>query len=244
MKDLFSAHASEYAQYRPTYPESLYDWVLKKVAAFDTAWDCGTGNGQVASVLASHFKQVIATDISAAQLAQAPALTNVRYEVCPAEVTPFDAETFDLITVGQALHWFQFEAFHQEVKRVAKPGAILAVWTYQLIEITPAIDTLITHFYTTTIGEYWDKERAHVENRYAEIPFPYKKVETAIFPQTYDWTLIQLCNYLRTWSSVKKYERIHQIDPVLALEQQLIPLWDINSSQKVTFPVFVKVGQV
>lgn len=244
MKDLFSGHAADYALYRPTYPEALYEWVFSHVRHFGNAWDCGTGNGQVANILAQRFENVAATDISEAQMQQALPHPNIQFCVCPAENTPFADASFDLITVGQALHWFDFEQFNAEVKRVSKPDSIIAVWTYELLHVSPEIDAVIGKFYQNTLGEYWDKERLHVENQYADIPFPYQNVEKKVFSQTYDWKLSQLCNYLRTWSSVKKFERINQINPVIALEQELGSIWKENHTREVTFPVFVELGKV
>lgn len=244
MKDLFSGHAADYVLYRPTYPKALYDWVLERVENFDSAWDCGTGNGQVANVLAERFKKVEATDISEAQMQQASPLHNVQYHVCPAETTLFTDASFDLVTVGQALHWFDFERFNVELKRVAKPDAIIAVWTYELLSVSPEIDVVIEDFYRNTVGEYWDKERRHVENQYADIPFPYRNVEKKVFLQTYEWTLSQLCNYLHTWSSVRKFERINQINPVIDLQQKLAAFWEEEKTKTVTFPVFTQVGKI
>lgn len=244
MKDLFSGHSADYALYRPDYPEALYHWVLRHVSHFDTAWDCGTGNGQVASVLAKHFTYVEATDLSQAQINQAVALPNVHYRASPAETTPFDENTFDLITVGQALHWFDFDLFNQEVKRVAKKGAVIAVWGYELLNISPEIDTVILDFYQHTVGAYWDPERRHIENEYAAIPFPYTHLKKNVFEQKYEWTLEQLCHYLNTWSSVRKFEKANGYNPIKALFEQLKPLWGSLPTRLVTFPVFAQLGEV
>lgn len=122
MLDRFSGHADRYARYRIDYPDALYNYVLSFVNGRQSAWDCATGNGQVASTLARYFDQVEATDISQTQLEQALVLPNVRYQISRAEKTPFADNQFDLVTVGQALHWFDAEAFHREVRRVLKPG--------------------------------------------------------------------------------------------------------------------------
>jgi ubiquinone/menaquinone biosynthesis C-methylase UbiE len=244
MKDLFSGHAIQYARFRPTYPTELYDWVWSKVAHFETAWDCGTGNGQVANVLADRFGQVHATDISATQIQEAEPRHNVQYHVYPAEQSPFADTTFDLITVGQALHWFDFEKFNAEVRRVAKKGAILAVWGYGQLQISPAIDDIVIDFYQNVVGTYWDKERHHVENQYADIPFPFVNVEKHIFPNPYQWGLNQLCQYLGTWSSVKKFEKTNGYSPIAALQEKLASVWGDESSRTVTFPVFAQVGTV
>jgi ubiquinone/menaquinone biosynthesis C-methylase UbiE len=175
---------------------------------------------------------------------QASPLPNVQYHVCPAEITSFAEDTFDLITVGQALHWFDFERFNAEVNRVGKTDSIIAVWTYELVWVSPEIDVVINDFYQNTVGEYWDKERRHVENQYADIPFPYRNVEKKVFLQTYEWTLAQLCNYLHTWSSVRKFERVNQINPVIDLQQKLADFWGQEKTKLVTFPVFTQLGRV
>lgn len=244
MKDLFSGHATDYARYRPDYPDTLYQWVFQHVQHFDKAWDCATGNGQVATVLAKHFREVEATDLSQAQLSQAVLLPNIHYQVSPAESSPFDANTFDLITVGQALHWFDFELFNEEVKRVTKKGAILAVWGYELLTISPEVDAIILDFYQNTIGDYWDDERRHIENQYADVPFPYRNIKKGVFLQSYDWSLTQLCLYLNTWSSVRKFEKANGYNPIEALHGRLIGVWGSSPTRLVTFPVFAQLGEV
>ncbi len=244
MKDLFSGHAADYALYRPSYPDSLFEWIFRRVKNFGCAWDCGTGNGQVAAVLAKHFQKVEATDLSQAQLDQAMPLPNVRYQVSPAEITPFENHVFDLITVGQALHWFDFEQFNQEVKRIAKKNALLAVWGYGMLTVSPETDAVILNFYQTTIDAYWDPERKHVENQYADIPFPYQSVEKAVFSQSYEWTLDQLCRYLNTWSSVRKFEKANGYNPVESIYDPLAAAWGDPLTRRVTFPVFARLGEV
>ncbi|MEX0681015.1 MAG: hypothetical protein WD097_06500 [Balneolales bacterium] len=64
MKDNFSEQSNQYAEFRPLYPEELFDFLLSLVPDRYSAWDCGTGNGQVAGQLANYFDKVAATDIS------------------------------------------------------------------------------------------------------------------------------------------------------------------------------------
>src|SRR5688572_30203861 len=129
-KDLFSTQSDLYAKYRPDYPQELYDHILSFVNKKDMAWDCATGNGQAAVVLADHFKKVIATDISAAQIGKAIRKENIEYLICPAESTLFDDNLFDLVTIAQAYHWLKWDAFKKEVTRVCKPGAVISAWMY------------------------------------------------------------------------------------------------------------------
>ena len=151
MKDNFSDQSNLYQQFRPTYPTELFEWIYQHVSNFDSAWDCGTGNGQIASELAIKFNHFFATDISAQQLANAAILPNITYSKQAAEHTNFANAVFDLITVGQAIHWFDFEKFYTEVKRTAKENALLAVVGYGKFNSEPAIDAIIESLYTDII---------------------------------------------------------------------------------------------
>jgi hypothetical protein len=55
MKDNFSAQADIDAGFRPGYPSELYNFVLSLAKSRHAAWDCGTGNGQVAAALSEYF---------------------------------------------------------------------------------------------------------------------------------------------------------------------------------------------
>ncbi|AEE53148.1 class I SAM-dependent methyltransferase [Haliscomenobacter hydrossis] len=242
--DNFSTSSAQYAQFRPDYPTELFEYLYSRVSNFDCAWDCGTGNGQVALTLAERFASVQATDLSANQIANATPHPRVHYGVCRAEASPFSAQQFDLITVAQALHWFDFAAFNQEVKRVAKPGALIAVWGYGLLTINAEIDLLVQQFYTGVIDQYWDAERHHIDEAYANIPFPFAAIEKRTFSIEKHWNLAQLCGYLGTWSSVKKYIQQHGEDPLAALYPQLQKQWPEDAVLSVRFPIFLQTGIV
>ena len=241
--DLFSGHADQYAQYRIDYPADLYDFLLARVPGRETAWDCATGNGQVARALADVFAQVEATDISETQLAQAVQKSNIHYQVGPAEQTTFPDRHFDLITVAQALHWLDVDAFHAEVQRVAKPGAVIAEWGYNLNQVNDAVDALVLDFYRNRVGPYWDTRRRLIDAQYKTLPFPFADVQEAHFTVHRSWTLDRFLNYLRTWSSVQKYKFENGDDPVTAVGEALKPVWGAGE-QDVRFPVFLRAGRV
>ena len=165
MKDLFSSNSKSYASFRPTYPEALYDFIYGHVKNFDLVWDAGTGNGQAAVALAAKFKRVVATDISAQQLEQAEQISNIEYSVGSEQADLPDQST-DLITAAQAIHWFDRRKFFAEVRRVGKPGSVVAVWGYGLLSINPSINQHLAHFYKDIIGPYWDPERKHIDDRF------------------------------------------------------------------------------
>ncbi len=243
--DRFSAQAAQYARYRIDYPAELYAWLLPQVTQRRRAWDCATGNGQVAAVLAQHFREVEATDLSANQLAQAPNLPNVRYQVATAEHTPFPDGCFDLITVGQAMHWFEPEAYHREVRRVASPGAVLAEWGYGLgLTGQPELDALIRRFHDDLVGPYWDANRWHVLDEYARLPFPFARVQRAHFAVRKQWSAAWYLDYLRTWSAVANYGRQHDgADAVQLVAAELTHWWGADE-REIVFPIFARAGVV
>ena len=251
--DRFSIHADLYAQYRIDYPTELYDFILSFAPNRQTAWDCATGNGQVAGALADLFEQVEATDISETQLILAVKKPNITYQLSPAEQTPFANQTFDLITVAQALHWFNVNAFHEEVRRVAKPGAVIAEWGYGLVQIGLSkpglnesdadLNAVMLDFYRNRVGPYWDPQRTYIDNAYATLPFPFADAQRATFTARRTWPLERFLNYLRTWSAVRQYIHENEEDPVTRLGKELALLWG-DGEREVTFPVFVRVGRI
>ncbi|UOB18923.1 class I SAM-dependent methyltransferase [Abyssalbus ytuae] len=242
--DKFSKQAATYKKFRPTYPAQLFDYIYSLCTHKNTAWDCGTGNGQVALELAKVFNKVFATDISEKQIHNAPRKENILYRVERAEKTSFPDNTFDLVTVAQALHWFDFNSFNQEVKRVLKPSGIVAVWGYSLLRINPEINKIIDNFYTQIIGEYWDKERKHVDSRYETINFNFEEINiTQKFEIETQWTFQQLQGYFNSWSSVQNYmEKNNGHNPVTRLMEEINPFW-LNSQKQIVFPVFVRIGK-
>lgn len=246
MKDLFSSGASEYARFRPQYPDSLFDYVLSFVPGRQQAWDAGCGNGQTAFILSRYFNSVLATDISAEQLAKAPMAPNIHYKMESSSNCSLPDRSVDLITVSQALHWFQLDAFYQEVKRVARNNSWIAAWGYNLIRILPAIDAAIDVLYTQELGAYWDAERRHIDQAYAQLPFPFSTIPDPGFYIEDDWLLPQLKGYLRTWSAWKHYRKQHPAkpDPVTVLTENIKNYWPPQERLRIRFPLFLKMGRV
>jgi len=244
-KDLFSKQSDLYARYRPTYPKELYNYILSFVKEKNIAWDCATGNGQAAVVLADHFKKVIATDISAAQIEKAISKENIEYIVCPAESTPFEENTFDLVTVAQAYHWIKWGEFKREVMRVCKPGAIIAIWTYHRNTAgDKKVDEAIYNFYENVTRPYWDDERKYVEEKYATVEFDYDLLPVKDFETTLEWRREDLLGYVGSWSAVQKFIKTNGYSPVPILEEEIKKLWPESEVKKVRFPIYLKFGRV
>jgi ubiquinone/menaquinone biosynthesis C-methylase UbiE len=244
MKDNFSPHAHQYGLYRPSYPNELFTFLNTLVTQKINAWDCGTGNGQVALKLSSIYQSVFATDISLQQLNHATAAYNIQYSVQAAEQTQFSDQMFDLIIAAQAAHWFDFDQFYNEVRRTAKPNAIICLLGYGNIKITPEIDVLVSHFYEHIIGPYWDAERRYIDEAYQTIPFPFTDIQTPTFQQQLYWSFEQLIGYLNTWSGVKHFITQNKENPVATLAASIQTLWPTEEQLKITFPIFMRVARV
>ncbi len=243
--DHFSGHAELYRRHRPTYPPELYAWLRGLTTGHDVAWDCATGSGQAAVGLASHFTSVVATDASAEQVRHARAHPAVRYVLAAAEHAPLADGSIDLITVAQAVHWFHFDAFYREARRVARPGAHLAVWTYSLVRVDPAVDAVIDWFYTDVVGPYWPPERIHVHDHYERLPFPFDEVEAPVFDMRPRWTRADLLAQLTTWSSVNRYRQERGQDPLALLEPRLTRVWPRSDDVRVlSWPIRLRVGRL
>ena len=244
MKDNFSGHATDYARYRPTYPDGVFRFLYEQLTHYDAAWDCGTGNGQVAVRLAEQFEQVYATDLSENQVAQAPTRANITYRVERAEDASFSNQRFDLITVAQAIHWFDFDAFYAVVGRVLKPKGILALLGYPLLTVDTAVDAIIHRLYEDILGDaYWDPERKYIEEHYRTIPFPFEDVETPEFTQSLTWSYDDFVGYLNTWSAVKHYIKRTGSNPVRLIANDLRDAWGSSDSKEVYFPILLRVGK-
>lgn len=244
MKDNFSTQSDKYAKYRPTYPSGLFEFINSTVQHKRNAWDCGTGNGQVAYELAKTFDWVFATDISQSQIDNALKADNISYSVQPAEKTDFDNELFDLIIVAQAIHWFDFDKFYAEVRRTAKENALICVIGYGKLEISEQTDNVIADFYDNAIGKYWDKERKYIEENYKTIPFPFDEIQPPNFINTQHWTLEHLIGYLNTWSAVKHFIRQNNYNPVEKLQKDIEPLWGNEQIKRVHFPLLLRAGRI
>ncbi len=237
-KDHFSTQSGNYQRFRPSYPPSLFKYLSELSPSQQTSWDCATGSGQAAISLSEYFQQVYATDASKNQITNAEPHSGINFVVAPAEASGLKSSSVDLICVAQAFHWFNFEQFFEEADRVLKPNGILAVWSYELLSISPEIDKAILHFYNDVLDGYWPPERRHIENNYQDISFPYKKLQTPDFEMVTQWDLSQLAGYFSTWSAVKRYIGDKGFDPVIELEKQLRDCWgEVSTKYKIIWPL-------
>lgn len=241
-KDHFSVRSDNYAEYRPTYPVELFQFLASVTEKHSVAWDCATGSGQVALGLAVHFKKVIASDASPAQIAAALAHPQVEYRVASAERSGLAAGSVDLLTVGQAYHWFDAAVFLTEAQRVLSPSGVLAIWCYERCVVDPDIDVIVERLYNDIAGEYWPPERVLIEDGYACIDLPGAPVAAPLFEMSLDWRVSDMLGYLRTWSACRRYESEKGTDPVSMIEAVLHEAWG-DGAKRVIWPLHIKASR-
>ncbi len=244
-RDHFGSVAGRYADFRPTYPTALFDWLASQCRSHELVWDCGCGNGQASVALAERFAHVQASDASPGQISQATPHPGVRYVVAPASDSGLPDASADLVTVAQALHWFAEDAFYDEARRVLKPGGLIAAWSYGMITVDgDAVNAAIQHFYHQVIGPYWPPERRHVETGYRELPFPFERIPVPELAMQVAWPLPQLLGYLGSWSASARYREATGEDATEALGISLAPHWgDPETARIVRWPLAILAGR-
>ena len=219
----------------------MFRFLAGAVSAHQLAWDCGTGNGQAAHGLARFFKRVVATDASDKQIASAIPSTNVEFRTATAEASGLEPGSADLVTVAQALHWFDIPRFFVECERVLKPGGILAVWCYERNRVDSECNPLIDRMFAE-VEDYWPPERAIVENRYRDIDLPFAELPSPVFDMRALWQVDEILGYFRTWSASQRYVRDRGTDPVAVIESGLRKAWG-KEKRTVSWPLTLRIGR-
>lgn len=220
---------------------ALYQFLADNCQRHQLAWDCATGNGQAALSLAGHFQAVIATDASEQQIASAEPHPQINYAVAAAESSGLDDSSVDLVTVAQALHWFDIEAFFAEAARVLRRGGLLSAWSYEVATVNDVVDPVFAAI-MDEVEPFWPPQRTIVMNRYRDIEFPWDEVEVAPIAMQESWTVEQMLGYFRTWSATKRYQKEHGLDPIALHEETLRSAWG-DVARTVSWPLTIKVAR-
>lgn len=241
----FDRGGADYARYRPGYPPELVDMLARLVSHTGRAVDVGCGTGQLTTLLATRFDEVIGVDPSAAQLINATAAERVRYLCAPAERLPIAEETTDLITVAQAVHWFELAPFYDEVRRIASERGVIALISYGMLESTGAVGERFRRFYETEAGPFWPPQRTLVDSGYGDLEFPFHRITTAPVEMRAEWTLDQLLGYVATWSATRRAIEAGRRADLDRFRAELTALWgDPAQSRQVRWPLTVLAGKV
>ena len=242
--EYFSTGSLDYAKYRPRYPLEWFDWLAAQCPGRGLAWDCACGSGQATEELARRFQKVIATDASAAQLRNAPLLPNVEWRLAPGEASGLEAGSVDLVTVAQALHWFDLGRFWQECRRVSKPGGMIAVWGYGIADLPHEVaNGIFQDFYHGELGDFWPKERRMVEEGYEGIDFPFTEISVPRFAMRQLWDADHIAGYCASWSATDRYRKSTGRDPIHELREKFNRELGSEATE-IRWPFFARVGRV
>ncbi|HEV7923364.1 MAG TPA: methyltransferase domain-containing protein [Thermoanaerobaculia bacterium] len=244
-EDHYSGHAEAYARHRPRYPDGLFAWLASLLPERALAWDAGTGNGQVAIALAEHFERVVATDASAGQLARATAHQRVTYRHEPSDGVSLPDASVDLITAGAAAHWFELDGFYGEARRVARRGAVIALFSYGPRDLADAVGPVVHRFQDEVLAGFWPERIRYVHDRYATLPFPFQEIAAPPFVMSAEWTLSDLRAVLETWSASQRYFQQHGTRATDAVAAELAAAWgDPAQRREIRCPLFARVGRL
>jgi SAM-dependent methyltransferase len=242
--DRFSKLASEYAQYRPGYPPQLAKYLASLTHDHQLAWDCATGNGQMAEVLSTFYRRIVATDVSLQQINYARHKNGLIYTVAKSERSPLPDKSVDLVAVAQAIQWFDFERFYQQVGRVLKPQGVIAAWGYGQPEIDPKIDQLLWRYYHQILGPYLPSRLDLIEQRYRTLPFPFREITPPEFTIEVVWKLDHLLGTMASLSPVVTYQAERGKHPLDEISQELHDAWGTpEKRRRVRWRLFFRIGR-
>ena len=242
MTNPFEAGGAAYVANRPTYPPELAETLAGLAEGRTRAVDVGCGSGQLSVLLAEDFDQVLAFDPSDSQVSGALQHPSVRYQCAPAEALPVADGAADLITAAQAAHWFDRAKFYAEVRRIAAPGGVLALITYNNAELDAEALAPIMALYHA-LDPWWRPERADVETGYARFAFPFQEFSVDGGAIARDWDFSAMRAYLETWSALRLAREAGEgamIDDHLT---RIASAWG-DRVLRVTWPITVRAGRV
>lgn len=258
--DHFSERAPGYAVYRPVYPRTVVDCLAnlafgnsstqgpqaRSSAPQGIVWEAGCGSGQLTLILAERFRAIIATDASADQIARAPRREGIEYRVARSEESGLDDSSVDLAVAAQAAHWFDLDGYYREVRRVVRPGGLIAFIVYGLHSVgDPIIDRIMKQFYGQTLEGYWPPQRRWVEEEYQNLAFPFSELSVPRFEMTAEWNLDEMLGYVETWSAVGVMIKAKGRGLMDAFRLEMERSWGTPLQERIIrWPLVLRVGRI
>lgn len=243
-RNWFDQGGEAYASFRPNYPVELATYLASITPQSKLAVDVGCGTGQLTQLLANKFEQVIGYDPSATQIANAIPQPNVRYICSAAENLALPDQAVDLITAAQAAHWFDLPKFYHQVRSALRKDGVIALISYGVLELEPALNERFQHFYWQEIGPFWSPERKLVDSGYSTIDFPFSEIKPPLMYIQLEWQLADFLGYLSTWSAVRNAHEIGRDQVLQNFAHDIAELWggDSKTTKKISWKINMRVG--
>jgi SAM-dependent methyltransferase len=142
----FSDRVQDYVRYRPDYPAELLPMLVKETgfSSKSVVADIGSGTGKLAMLFLDYGNVVYGVEPNDEMRLAAEDLLagydNFRSLKGTAEATGLPDKAVDLITAGQAFHWFDVPKAQIEFRRILKPGGmVVLVWNQWSAELSPLL---------------------------------------------------------------------------------------------------------
>jgi SAM-dependent methyltransferase len=242
----FSKQGIGYLAARPTWPNELFTYLAELCPNRKRAWDCATGNGQVAIKLSTHFKEVFATDISADMIKLGVQRKNVIYKVGAAEKCQLPSKSVNLITGGHAAQWIDLDRFYDEVRRVAIPGAVLSLFGFRDVLVSADVDKIVSRYIHELLGPFWQEKNKDLnDSKLTNLHFPFQEIAHPEFAIRLSCLPERLLTLLDSYSAAQGFLEYHRQLPSDFIREELIEAWGgPNRLRKIQLPVHLRVGRV
>lgn len=173
-------------------------------------------------------------------------LTELERDVAP-------QSSIDVVTIAQAIHWFDLPSFYKQVKWVLKkPHGVIAAWCYTVPEVNDSVDAVLQQFYRISTGPYWEPQRKLVDQKLSSIDFPFEPVDgvdhTGPFQFVAERSMVfdNYLTYLRSWSA---YQTAREKGLELLSDdviEEFKRAWAENGEDQkvVKYPIYLRIGRV
>lgn len=186
---------------------------------------------------------MVATEPSQAQIDAALRHPRVEYRREPAEKSTLGDASVDLAVAAQAAHWFDWPRYVAEVERVTRPGALVALVSYGILDVAGDAGRVIAHYYRDVVGPYWPPGRHHVETGYRDLVWPWPAVEAPAIDMTATWTREELLGYVTTWSATARLVDTVGPGPFETFRAQIAAVWPDEERRTVTWPLAIRLAR-
>jgi len=203
----FTGRAEEYAKYRPGYPEQIVTLLEHKIE-FDQSKDIadvGCGTGRLSRVFLNNGNLVFGVEPNEEMRTMSEKLLNKFINFISvegtAEVTMLATSSVDVVTVGQAFHWFDLKKTKKEFKRVLrKDGYVVIVWNERKngSQVMKAVNKILL----SLDQEHEEAEKNLVDKNLLNTFYGVEKVNTSTFPNFQMLDLAGLKGRIRSISYV------------------------------------------
>ena len=140
----FSDRVQDYVRWRPGYPPAVVEALRRDLGLQPShvVADVGSGTGILSRLLLENGNVVYGVEPNRemAAVAEADLAHTGRFHSIDgrAEATTLGDGSVDLITAGQAFHWFKVPESRAEFRRILRPGGGVAlVWNLRRVDSTP-----------------------------------------------------------------------------------------------------------